>query len=134
MVEERALNGLGLKEEVSGAATMVFWTRPIFPSLRYQFERHFCSLHNLGDECGIWKTASRMSRLMGQDHHVVDDGRHVNPLGVDDVVNEIGGVVYQAAFVGGKKDVVYEDTVEDLDYRSTILVSQFLRLVDEPSV
>lgn len=32
---------------------------------------------------------SEMSRLIGSDHHIVDDGGHVNPLGVEDGVNEV---------------------------------------------
>lgn len=59
---------------------------------------------------------------MGLDHHVAYDGRHVNPLGVEDEINEVGDVVCQATSIGGRKDVVHEDMVEDLD-RSRLVAS-----------
>lgn len=99
---------------------------PISPAFMCHFKRQLCSFHNLSDKCGIRKTIGGMSRLMGPDHHVADDGRQVDHFRVKDGVNEIGSVIYQAFSISGWEDVVFEDAVEDFDYRSASLVNQLL--------
>lgn len=70
---------------------------------------------------------------MGPDHHVSYDGGQVDPLGVEDDIDEVSSVIYQTTSIGGRKDVVCEDVVEDLGYRPIVLVCQSLRPVDKPS-
>lgn len=63
-----------------------------------------------------------MCRLVCPNHHVVNNGGQVNPLGIKNDINQIRSVVGEISPVGGMKDVVGEDAIRNLDDQSTVLV------------
>lgn len=55
-------------------------------------------------------------------HHVANNGGQVDPLGIEDDVDQVGSVVNEISPVGGRKDVAGEDVVKNLNYWSIVIV------------
>lgn len=68
---------------------------------------------------------------MCPNHSVAQDGWEVDLYIVEDPINEIGGVIHQHTLICGRKYVVSEYSVKNLDNGPTLLVRKSVGPVEE---
>lgn len=83
----------------------------ILITLRCHLKRHLSNLKDLGDESRIWEAPYGVCDLVCSDHHVTNDSRKIDLLIVEDVVNQICGVIYQNTPFCCGEDVVGKNLV-----------------------
>lgn len=79
---------------------------PILETLRCHLKRHLSSLQDLGDESRICEAPYGVCKLVCPDHHVIDDSGKADLLIVEDVIDQICGVIRQNTPVCCGEDVV----------------------------